>query len=129
MTEEKIKEIEERLQKIERHKVEYKDLHSKITPLKKKIALLEAELELLRDPVDKIDATAEEEEENTLNLPIYALNLTNRSTSCLEYKRIKTIRDLMCYSSQDLLCIPLLGRKSLDEIKQALSFRGCLLRR
>ena len=53
---------------------------------------------------------------------------TNRAINALRAGDIYSIRDLVQRSEQDLLSIPNLGRKSIQEIKDALAVRGLALR-
>jgi DNA-directed RNA polymerase subunit alpha len=55
------------------------------------------------------------------------LELTVRSANCLKSENIMYIGDLVQYTEQELLKTPNLGRKSLTEIKAALSTRGLAL--
>lgn len=59
--------------------------------------------------------------------PVEELELTIRSSNCLKAENIFYIGDLVSRSEQDLLKTPNLGRKSLNEIKDALSARGLRL--
>ncbi|MFC4892409.1 DNA-directed RNA polymerase subunit alpha [Pseudofrancisella aestuarii] len=52
--------------------------------------------------------------------PIDDLELTVRSSNCLRAENIKYLGDLVQYSESQLMKIPNLGKKSLNEIKQIL---------
>jgi len=62
-----------------------------------------------------------------LNTPIDALELTLRSSNCLERDGIKTIGDLTRKTESDLAHIRHLGQKSLSEIKYKLNILGLSL--
>ena len=51
-----------------------------------------------------------------LNRPIHDLELSIRSENCLMRGGVKTVRELLSFSREDLLKIRNLGKKSLDEI-------------
>ena len=53
-------------------------------------------------------------------LSIDVLQLTVRSVNVLKAENIYTIRELIAFSKNDLLKVPNMGRKSLDEIIEAL---------
>ncbi len=55
---------------------------------------------------------------------IDVFDLTIRSSNCLKSENIYTIGELVRKTEQDLLKIPFFGRKSLNEIKDALRQRG-----
>jgi DNA-directed RNA polymerase alpha subunit len=59
---------------------------------------------------------------------IEALGLSVRAVKCLEADEIYTIDQLIYYSENDLLRLPNLGRRSLNEIKEKLAERGLKLR-
>lgn len=64
-----------------------------------------------------------------LNMPIYKMNLSVRSYNCLRRASIDIVRDLCARSSEDMMKVRNLGRKSLDEIigrmdEIGVSFRG-----
>lgn len=59
---------------------------------------------------------------------IQALNLTTRSENCLKAESIDTIEDLLKWSRPELLKTPNLGRRSADEIEDALDKIGLQLR-
>lgn len=62
-----------------------------------------------------------------LLLPVDDLELSVRSSNCLKAEYIDHIGDLVRYNEDDLLNIQLLGRKSLNEIKDALLSNGLRL--
>jgi DNA-directed RNA polymerase alpha subunit len=59
---------------------------------------------------------------------IQDLELSARSNSCLEAESIRTISQLLRCTENDLLRVPNLGRRSLNEIKDQLAARGLRLR-
>lgn len=56
------------------------------------------------------------------------LNLTVRTANCLKGEDIRTLEELCSKKEIDLLKIPNLGRRSLNEIREALAQRGMMLR-
>jgi len=60
--------------------------------------------------------------------PVDDLELTVRSLKSLKAENIRSIRDLIQRTENELLMTPRLGRKSLDEIKEVLASRGLTLR-
>ena len=56
--------------------------------------------------------------------PVEQLDLTVRSTNCLKAENLRTIGDLVQRTETQLLKTPNLGKKSLEEIKQALVLKG-----
>ncbi|MBR4004855.1 MAG: hypothetical protein IKI90_03310 [Treponema sp.] len=56
------------------------------------------------------------------------LELTARTANCLKAENINYIGDLIQRTENELLKIPNMGRKSLNEIKEALASRGWALR-
>lgn len=74
----------------------------------------------------------EEEEEDTefknmLSKPITELELSVRSSNCLEAANIKTIGDLVCKTESTMLKYKNFGKKSLTEINAILSTMGLAL--
>jgi DNA-directed RNA polymerase subunit alpha len=55
------------------------------------------------------------------------LELTVRSANCLKSQNIRFLGDLVQYPESDLMHIPNLGRKSLNEIKSVLAELGLSL--
>jgi DNA-directed RNA polymerase subunit alpha len=62
-----------------------------------------------------------------LDLPIEALDLTERPRNCLKRAQINTIGELIAHSEEDLLGITNFGEKSLQEVLQRLDDRGLTL--
>ena len=60
--------------------------------------------------------------------PIDELELTVRSLKSLKAENIRSIRDLIQRTENELLKTPRLGSKSLEEIKEVLALRGLSLR-
>lgn len=65
-----------------------------------------------------------EEDETNLMLPIEELELSARTTNALINNEIKTIRDLVTLSEQDLKDLKGFGSKALDEVKEKLTELG-----
>lgn len=59
--------------------------------------------------------------------PVMELELTTRSVNGLLSEDISTVGKLLRFSEEDLLKIPNLGRKSVDEIREVLATRGLKL--
>lgn len=59
--------------------------------------------------------------------PVEDLELTVRSANCLKARNIRYLGDLVQFPESDLMRIPNLGRKSLNEIKAVLAERGLSL--
>ena len=70
----------------------------------------------------------EENNDDILDKPVETLELLSRTLNCLRAEKIYTIRDLTLKNKWDLLKVPNLGRKSLNEIKDALSLHGLSLK-
>jgi DNA-directed RNA polymerase subunit alpha len=52
--------------------------------------------------------------------PIEELELGVRSYNCLKREGIETVGDLIAKSEQELMCIPNLGRKTIEEVRERL---------
>ncbi len=61
---------------------------------------------------------------NTIDSSIDILELTVRTSNCLKKRNVNTIHDLISLSDDKLLCVPNLGRSSLNELKDALAGIG-----
>lgn len=59
--------------------------------------------------------------------PLWELALTIRSAKILRSEGIETIDQLLLCKESDLMKMPGMGRKSIDDIKQSLSQRGMRL--
>jgi DNA-directed RNA polymerase subunit alpha len=59
-----------------------------------------------------------------LEMSTAEINLTVRTTNCLEERGIFTVRDLLNCTPADLLSIANFGEKTLDEVYQALETFG-----
>jgi len=64
------------------------------------------------------------EVEEVLDQPVEILDLSQRASNCLKIANIKTIRELVSKSEEDLLAVKNFGTKSLEEIKQKLGEMG-----
>jgi DNA-directed RNA polymerase alpha subunit len=62
-----------------------------------------------------------------LALPMQHLHLSTRAYNCLKAEGILTVGDLMKWSPNALLKTPNLGRRSLNEIKEAMGDLGLCL--
>ena len=65
--------------------------------------------------------TTEEEDEEGLSMPIEELDLSARTANALINNDIKTIRDLVMLSENDLKDLKGFGSKALDEVKEKLT--------
>lgn len=63
----------------------------------------------------------QDDEGSQLNLPIEELNLSARTSNALVNNEIRTVRDLVMLSEQDLRELKGFGSKALDEVKDKLS--------
>lgn len=78
------------------------------------------------EPVEEIDEE-KVQREKYLSKPVAELELSVRSSNCLEAAQITTIRDLVVKTEQDMLKFRNFGRKSLNEIKDFLANMGLSL--
>jgi DNA-directed RNA polymerase subunit alpha len=69
----------------------------------------------------------EAEREETLDLPISALDLSVRASNCILSENINTIRDLVSKTEEDILNIRNFGKTSLREIRKKLEDLGLSL--
>jgi DNA-directed RNA polymerase subunit alpha len=72
---------------------------------------------------EEIDEEAERRK-TFLAKPVAELELSVRSSNCLEAANIATIRDLVTKTESDMLKYRNFGRKSLNEIKDILADMG-----
>ena len=72
-------------------------------------------------------ATLTEESNEHLDKSIEELELSVRSYNCLKNASIRSIRELVAKTENDLLKTKNFGRKSLNEIKEILSSMGLSL--
>jgi DNA-directed RNA polymerase subunit alpha len=72
-------------------------------------------------------AGADEEFFRRLSQPITALNLSVRSSNCLESAKINSIAELVQRTEDDLLGVRAFGKTSLREVKDALEAHGLSL--
>ena len=64
---------------------------------------------------------AKEDEESELAMPIEELNLSARTTNALINNEIRTIRDLVTLTEQDLRELKGFGSKALDEVRDKMA--------
>jgi DNA-directed RNA polymerase subunit alpha len=60
--------------------------------------------------------------------PIEELELGVRSYNCLKREGIETVGDLIARSEQELMCIPNLGRKTIEEVRERLEQNNLTLK-
>ena len=95
-----------------------------IQSLRKRVMSCEEEISRLKDEVFSLTAITQPEE-NTK--PVDFLDLTVRTSNCLKAENINTIGDLLKMRDVDLISIPNLGRKGVNEIRDVLASRGLYL--
>ena len=78
------------------------------------------------EPVEIVDEE-KIQREKYLSKPVAELELSVRSSNCLEAAQIVTIRDLVVKTENDMLKFRNFGRKSLNEIKDILATMGLSL--
>jgi DNA-directed RNA polymerase subunit alpha len=87
--------------------------------------------------IDKIEGLGEAMPETAVeapvthgmeNFPIEELELGVRSYNCLKRVGIETIGDLTSKSENELVAIPNFGRKSIEEVREALATHGLTLK-
>ncbi len=81
----------------------------------------------LKAPVGRKAATENHDIDPLLLRSVDDLELTVRSANCLKAQNVLHLGDLVQYAESDLLKVPNLGRKSLNEIKTILAERGLSL--
>lgn len=86
----------------------------------KELENIKRELEMLREVIDKRTS-------KFFIKDIDELELTIRTRNCLENMDIKYIGELVKLSRSQLLAVPNLGRKSLNEIEERLNEMGLFL--
>lgn len=130
-TEPNLKSLEKKLARI---KVRQGQVDSEIAKLEKERTELKVMAAQILTPLirerDRLDALVQgekaplTEEEKLFARHIDGLELTVRPANCLKSEGIKTIGDLLKSTDHDLLKIPNLGRKGIEEIRVALGSRG-----
>ena len=70
---------------------------------------------------EKIEEQIDEELASKLNMPIESLDLTVRSSNCLESNNIQTVGQLVRMTEADLLKIRSFGKTSLREVRRKLA--------
>ena len=74
------------------------------------------------------DSSSEEGKDKNLEMPIEELELSVRSYNCLKRAGIGTVKELCDKTSDDMMKVRNLGRKSLEEVLQKLSDMGLSLK-
>jgi DNA-directed RNA polymerase subunit alpha len=74
------------------------------------------------------DVIAAETSSPDLELPIEALDLSERPRNCLRRAQIQTVGELVTRTEEDLLNITNFGQKSLEEVVAKLDELGLSLR-
>ena len=77
--------------------------------------------------LELVDVVPETSTSPDLELPIEALDLSERPRNCLRRAQIKTVGELVERTSDDLLNITNFGQKSLDEVISKLDELGLSL--
>jgi DNA-directed RNA polymerase subunit alpha len=85
-------------------------------------------IEGMSGPAAEAEATEPSLAHGMENFPIEELELGVRSYNCLKRVGIETIGDLVSKTENELSAIPNFGRKSIEEVKDALAAHGLLLR-
>lgn len=73
------------------------------------------------------EETKDSELEEILDQSVDIIELSQRASNCLKVANIKTIRELVYKTEEDLLAVKNFGEKSLEEIKQKLEEMGLSL--
>lgn len=81
----------------------------------------------LKAPTGRKNMQMTPEVDPLLLRPVEDLELTVRSANCLKAQNIRYLGDLVQYPESELMRVPNLGRKSLNEIKSVLAERGLSL--
>ncbi len=80
------------------------------------------------EPLDAVPSPVVDEElARKLDMPISAMELSVRSSNCLEAAKIITVGDLVRMEEADLLQLRSFGKTSLDEVKRKLTEMGLTL--
>ncbi len=75
------------------------------------------------EPTSSVDSATEE----LLDKPLSALNLSVRSSNCLEAAKVNTLRELVCLTEPELLRFRSFGKTSLHEVHRKLADIGLFL--